>query len=764
MSDVRGSQTPISSAFAQGAALHERGQLAAAERIYEDILRREPNHFDALHLLGVVSAQTQRTQRGIDLIRRAIALNSGVAEAHNNLGSMLLGLGRFEEALVSFDKAIALTPRFTMAHLNRGIALSGLGRHLDALISFERVIVAEPGSVDAHTKKGLALRNLKRADEALLSVDRAIGLRSNHMEAHFERGNILSELKRYDEALASYDRITGSPAALYNRGNLLATLNRFQEALVSYDQAIALKPDHGAAHDKRGRTLYELWRYEEALSSFDKALLYGIVDATIHGNRGKVLAVLDRFDEALAAFDKAFALDPALLDEGSRFAAKSHICDWTDFASDCAELRQAVTAGNAAIMPFLMLGIPSSPGEQLLCARQWTAKKYVSSNEPLWRGEQYGHRRIRLAYLSSDFHEHATAYLTAGMFEWHDRTRFETVALSWDGDDGSEIRRRLEASFERFVDVQSLNDAEVARSIREMEIDILVDLKGFTKDCRTGVLGRRPAPIQVNYLGFPGTMGAPFMDYIIADRVVIPEQHRDFYQEKVVTLPDSYQVNDNKRQIGRRQFTREEAGLPSNGFVFCSFNNSYKINPSVFDCWMRILSQVDGSVLWLLEPNSGVAGNVRREAAARGIAPHRLVFAPKVAVADHLARHSLADLFLDTIPCNAHTTASDALWAGLPVLTILGETFAGRVAASLLNAVGLPELVADTIENYQRMAIDVALHPDRVAGLKTRLSANRGTAPLFDTKHFTMRIETAYQAMYERYRLGLAPADIVVPA
>lgn len=309
-----------------------------------------------------------------------------------------------------------------------------------------------------------------------------------------------------------------------------------------------------------------------------------------------------------------------------------------------------------------------------------------------------------------------------------------------------------------------MNDDEIADLIRRLEIDILVDLKGFTGGSRTRVLGRRPAPIQVNYLGYPGTLGAPFIDYIIADRTVIPDHHREFYSEKVVALPDSYQANDDKRLIADRVFTRGDVGLAPAGFVFCCFNNNYKITPDMFDRWMRILGRVEGSMLWLLEANARAAANLRKEAVARGIAAERLVFAPRVPLPDHLARHRLAGLFLDNIPCNAHTTASDALWAGLPVLTILGDTFASRVAASLLHAIGLPELIAESPEAYERMAIDLATHPSRLAALSTRLAANRLTAPLFDTKRFTRHIEAAYTAMYERHQAGIAPDHIVVPA
>ncbi|MCP1842166.1 protein O-GlcNAc transferase [Bradyrhizobium sp. USDA 4524] len=761
----KSSSTDLQRAFAQAVALHQRGQLAAAEKIYEDMLRQQPDNFDALHLLGLISAQTGRSERGVDLIRRAIRLNGNVADAHSNLGNALRALRRFDEALASFDRAVALKQNLAPALYNRGLTLADLGRHEEALASFDRVHALAPDHADAHRNRGTALRKLQRPEEALASLDRAIALKPNDAGAHNDRGNVLNDLKRFDDALASYDRAPKIAGACYNRGNVLIELDRLEEAVASYDKAIALQPDYGEAYNNRGSALFRLRHHDAALASIDKAIQHKGDDAAAHANRGKVLSTLARYPEALAAYDKAVALKPDQADiEGYRLHAKSHMCDWTDFDAECDQLIESIRIRNATTPPFLFCSVPSSTADQLLCATRWTAKNHPPSASQRWRGERYDHDRIRIGYFSSDFCNHATSLLMAGMFECHDRSKFETVAISWSPDDPSEMRRRLEASFDRFVEVRDINDDEVADLIRRLEIDILVDLKGFTGGSRTRVLGRRPAPIQVNYLGYPGTLGAPFIDYIIADRIVIPDHHREFYSEKVVALPGSYQANDDKRVIADRVFTRGDVGLAPTGFVFCCFNNNYKITADMFDRWMRILGRVEGSMLWLLEANADSAANLRKEAVARGVAAERLVFAPRMSLPDHLARHRLAGLFLDSTPYNAHTTASDALWAGLPVLTILGDTFASRVAASLLHAVGLPELIAESPEAYERMAVDLATHPSRLAALRTRLAANRLTAPLFDTKRFTRHIEAAYTAMYERHRAGIAPDHIVVPA
>ncbi|MCS3446891.1 MULTISPECIES: tetratricopeptide repeat protein [Bradyrhizobium] len=761
----KSSSTDLQRAFAQAVALHQRGQLAAAEKIYEDILRQQPDNFDALHLLGLISAQTGRSERGVDLIRRAIRLNGNVADAHSNLGNTLRALRRFDEALASFDRAIALRQDLAPALYNRGLTLADLGRHQEALASFDRVIALAPNHADAHRNRGAALRKLERLEEALASLDRAIALKPNDAGAHNDRGNVLNDLKRFDDALASYHRAPGIAGACYNRGNVLIELDRLEEAVASYDKAIALQPDYAEAYNNRGSALFRLRHHDAALASIDKSIQHKGDDAAAHANRGKVLSILARYPEALAAYDKAVALKPDQADiEGYRLHAKSHICDWAGFDAGCDQLIELIRTRNATTPPFLFCSVPSSTVDQLLCATRWTAKNHPPSASQRWRGERYDHDRIRIGYFSSDFCNHATSLLMAGMFECHDRSKFETVAISWSPNAPSEMRRRLEASFDRFVEVRDINDDEVADLIRQLEIDILVDLKGFTGGSRTRVLGRRPAPIQVNYLGYPGTLGAPFIDYIIAGRTVIPDHHREFYSEKVVALPNSYQANDDKRAISDRVFTRGDVGLAPTGFVFCCFNNNYKITPDMFDRWMRILGRVDGSMLWLLEANADSAANLRNEAVARGVAAERLVFAPRMSLPDHLARHRLAGLFLDSTPYNAHTTASDALWAGLPVLTILGDTFASRVAASLLHAVGLPELIAESPEAYERMAVDLATHPEKLAALRTRLAANRLAAPLFDTKRFTRHIEAAYTAMYERHRAGITPDHIVVPA
>ena len=471
-----------------------------------------------------------------------------------------------------------------------------------------------------------------------------------------------------------------------------------------------------------------------------------------------------RVEEACASYGRALALDPGQkFLKGVHLHAQMLICDWSSFDSERAELDRAVREGALASLPFHLLPCSSDPQIQLICAKSFMQDKIKETFVPLWRGERYSHGRIRLAYLSSDFTDHAVSQLAAGLFERHDRSRFETIAISSGQAKPGPMRVRLEAAFERFVDAAELGDPEIARLVRELEVDIAVDLNGVTDGARPGVFARRPAPVQVNYLGYAGTMGGSHWDYILADRFVIPEDSRHAYAEQVVELPDCFMVNDDRRQIADRVPSRAQAGLPEHGFVFCCFNNAYKITPDVFDVWMRLLRHVEGSVLWLSTVHAAAAANLRREAQARGVAADRLVFAPRVARnEDHLARIRLADLFVDTLYYNAHVTAADALWAGVPVLTCPGATFASRVAGSLLGAVGLPELITTSLSDYETLALRLARDAALLSSLRQKLARNRATFPLFDTARFARHIEAAYVTMWERSRRGEPPSGFAV--
>lgn len=615
--------------------------------------------------------------------------------------------------------------------------------------------------------RGNVLRDLGRHEEALASYDRALRLKPDYAKAFYHRGNTLLKLKRPEDALASYDRALklrpDYADALYNCGVALQSLKRPQEALARYDRALQFKPEDAEALNNRGNALLDLRRPDEALISYDRALTFKPDYVEALHNRGLALLDLKRPEDAMQSYARLLELAPDYhFVKGKLLHAKMSCCDWEQLIPITASIEKDIRAGKQSAEPFGYQAISNSPQDLRRCAEIYAAANYPRSEIQLWTGERYKKAKIHIGYLSGEFRNQATSVLMTELFELHDKNRFELFAFDNGWDDASEIRGRIENAFSEIIDITRLKDLEAASLIRQKQIDILVNLNGYFGLDRQGIFSYKPCPIQVNYLGFPGTLGADYIDYIIADPQVIPPDHAAFYDEKVVYLPDTYQVNDSKRSIAERAPTRAEAGLPETGFVFCCFNNNYKMTPDIYEIWMRLLIKVAGSVLWLLEDNVAASRNLRREAEQRGLAPERVVFAPRIKVDEHLSRHRLADLFLDTLPYNAHTTASDALWAGLPVLTCMGGTFPGRVAASLLNAVGLPELITHSLENYESLALELATTPAVMLDIRAKLARNRMTHPLFNTDRFRRHIESAYVTMWDRYQHGELPASFAV--
>jgi protein O-GlcNAc transferase len=700
-------------------------------------------------------------------MNRALEIEPDNAGAHLNIGVALRALKRPQDALVSFDRALALKPDHAEALNNRGNALRDLKRPQEALASFDRALELRPDYAELHNNRGNALLELKRPQEALASFDRALTLKPDYAEAHDHRGNALFALKRPHEALICFDRALALKPnyaeAHNNRGIVLLDLERPEEALASFEQALALAPDYPEALNHRGAALLSLRRPAQALASFEQALAHQPDYADALNNEGAALLDLNRHEEAVRSYARLVDLAPdsdyAL---GRLFHSRLRCCDWTQYSGIAERIIGAVAHAQRADVPLSFLAVSSSAAAQLQCARTFAAGVCPATATPLRAGRRARHEKIRVAYLSGDFREHPVSYLLAGLFERHDRKRFETIAISFRREDKSATGQRVKAAFSRFIDVSREGDRELAALMRELEVDIAVDLMGFTYGSRTAILAYRAAPIQVNYLGFPATTGVEYIDYIIADRFVIPQDRQACYTEKVVYLPDSFQANDDRRPVARKPPGRKEVGLPQSGFVFCSFNNSYKINPPVFELWARLLRAVEGSVLWLIADNPAVPDNLRREAAHRGLDPARLVFAPRVGYAEYLARLALADLFLDTLPFNAGTTASDALWAGVPVLTCAGEAFASRMAGSLLHAVGLPELVTDNLDDYEALALKLAAASAMLADVRAGLARNRATCPLFDTDRFRRHLESAYLTMWARHQCGAPPANFAV--
>ena len=752
--------------FAQGFALHQQGRLALAQACYEQVLEMQPGNSNALHMLGGIACQTKQFNRAVDLIGKAIEIDPGNAAAYFNRGTAFQELRQLDAAVQSYDKAVALKPDFAAAYSNRGIALQELKQFDAAVQSYDKAIALKPDLAEAYSNRGNALRDLKRLDAAVQSYDKAVAHRPGYAEAHYNRGNALRDLKQLDAAVQSYDRALALKPdlaeACSNRGQALAELRQLDAALLSCDRAIALKPDYAEAYSSRGFALAELKQLDAALQSFDRAIALKPDFSVAHANRGMALQELKQFDAAVQSYDKAIALNPhAEFLYGMRLHAKMRMCDWRDVDVEFARLSEKLERSEKACPPFYALAITDSPSLQRKAAEIWVQDKFPPGHALAEISGRVRHDKMRIGYFSADFRDHAVSHLTAELFERHDRTRFDLIGFSLGPAANDAMRTRVAAAFDQFIDVRARSDRDVALLSRALEVDIAVDLGGFTADNRTEIFAMRAAPLQVSYIGYLGTMGAEYIDYLIADSTIIPREHQQYYAEKIICLP-SYQANDSKKRIAEKRFTREELGLPQNGFVYCCFNNNYKITPTTFDGWMRILRHVDDSVLFLYADNDLAASNLQKEAVQRGVDAGRLIFGKQLPMPEYLSRYRAADLFLDTLPYNGGATASDALWAGLPVLTCIGETFAGRVAASLLNAIHLPELITRTQEEYEALAVDLASNRQRLNEIRQKLENNRLTAPLFDTPLFARHIEAAYTTMYERYRAGLPPDHVYV--
>jgi protein O-GlcNAc transferase len=753
-----------------GIALKNVGRGAEALASYERALRIEPNFAEAHFNCGVALELLGRPEEALTSYGHALRVRPDYADAYNNRGKTLQGLKRVQQALDDYDRALSIQPRLAEAHNNRGVALHELKRFEEALQSYELALGIQPAYAVALNNRGNAHRTLGQWEPALGSYARALEIEPDFADALNSRGAVLQELGQFDEALESCDRalaVNPDLAVAHNtRSIALRSLKRFEDALASSETALRIKPGYVEALNNRGSALEDLGRLAEALESIEQALKIQPDNATLLRNRSLLLKRLERFDEALATMQRAHHIDPHLeWFHGVLLHMKMHLCEWSDLNSHVAKLIADIGQNRPATPPHGVFGLVDRLSIQRQAAQTWANRMYRAREPtlpPRLVRKNAGHR-IRVGYFSADFHQHATTSLIAEMLERHDRSSFEIVGFSFGPDVRDAMRERVSAGFDRFFDVRANPGRDIARLSRDLGVDIAVDLKGYTEHERTDIFSHRAAPIQVNYLGYPGTLGAEFMDYIIADPVVIPAESRAGYQEKIAYLPHSYQVNDRKRRIEEAPPSREELGLPATGFVFCGFHSVYKIAPGTFDGWMRILKQVDGSVLWLLGNRETSVRNLRREAAARGVSADRLLFAPTPRPhAEHLARQRAGDLFLDTAPCNAHTTASDALWVGLPVLTLAGESFAARVAASLLCAIGMPDLIAETQEEYEALAVDIATNPVLLRQLRDKLEANRLTTPLFDTEKFTRHLEDAYRQMYRRLQMNLNPDHLWV--
>jgi len=725
----------ISRLMVQAFDLYKKNRLTEAFDVYQKVTELDKSNFDCIHIMGIICIQSKQYQLAIDLLTQAIQIQENNPDVHYNLGIAYDNLNKKNEAIKSYQNAIKIDQNNHNAYSNKSKSENDLKRYADGLISAEASIKIKVNNAIAVNNKGNSLYGLGNLIDSLEAYSEAIKIDPNYSEAYVNRGNILSELSRWEEAL------------------------------ISFENAIHISPNHSEAYSNRGNALRILKRWDEALRSYDKAIEINPANASAHSNKANVLKDINLLDAALLSLETALSItkniDYAL---GAAQHLKMSLCNWGAIENYTNQILESIYLGKKVTQPFPLLALTDDANLLKKSSVIYAQDKYPL-NRSLGEILKYPKKdKIRIGYFSPDFKSHPVAFLTAELFEIHDRDRFEIYAFSLQkasDDDG--MRLRLKNAFDKFIEVEDLPDMSIAQMSRDLKIDIAVDLSGPTKNSRTRIFSYQAAPIQVNWLGFPGTLGADFIDYIVADQIIIPTSHQQHYSEKVVYLPNTYMVDDSKRIPSGRIFSKDDCGLPENDFIFCCFNNDYKFNKQVIESWSRILGSVKDSVLWIPENNPQFMENIKVEFSKRGINTSRVIFAKKLeSMADHLARYALADLFLDTYPYNAHTTAVDSLKGGTPIVTLIGNSFASRVAASLLNSIGLSELITNSQDQYEKLAIEIATNPAKLHELRKKLVVNRLTSPLFNTALFTKHIEDAYMRMMESYWEDKIPEHIYI--
>jgi predicted O-linked N-acetylglucosamine transferase (SPINDLY family) len=742
------------------------GQLEEAWQLARQYGALAAPSFDSLHLIGTLALQTGRLAEAIHKLGEAVAVNPSSFAAYNDYGIALAAAGNYSLALASYGRSLELAPDFADAHFNLGTALFDQGQLDPALQAFRAAFLADPSHFRALSHSGLVHFCQGDYAKALDRYQAAVALAPDDPFIHAYIGDALRDSQRSDEAIESYDRalkLDPTMAEVSNgRGSALAQLRRFDEALASYETALGVRADFAEAWMNRGNVLSELGRHAEARESYRRSVNLRPQFAEAHYKWADMERGLGDPDTAGRLYDLAMEQNPMLpYLRGTRLHCRMQLCDWRDFDRELRHLQADIESGVPSCPPFALLGLLGSAALQRRAAEIYV--EHELGNGSAAPPQRYGGGKIRLGYFSADFCNHPVAHLTAALFETHDRGAFEVLAFSYGQNTGDAMRLRLQRSFDRFIDVGPLSDEEIAGRARAEGIDIAIDLGGFTSNARPGIFAARAAPIQMGYLGYMATSGAPYMDYLIADRLLVPHGARPHVSEKIVYLP-VFQANDPHRCVSARRFGSAEFKLPDDVFVYCCFNAPYKITPLIFAAWMRILSRVPRAVLLLYGANVRVTQNLRAAAEKAGIAPDRLVFGAALPLPEYLARFRIADLFLDTAPYNAGTTAADALWMGLPVLTLAGEAPASRMGASLLHACGLDELVTYSLAGYEERAVDLAVHPGVLEELKGRLIAERQQLPLFAIKELTQSLEAAFVVAVERRRQGVPNEDIAADA
>ena len=741
----------IESLMKSGIEHHQLGDLMAAENTYNTIIQLDPKNAQAFHLLGVLCHQKNANTKAVEFIEQSISIDAKNSVVFSNLALILHKLGRDEEALSRCNQAIVLNGENFEVYSNKSLVLQSLNRLTEALLCCEQAIKINNEFSTAYFNKGIIFNKLKQYPDAIKCFDAAIEKNILFKEAYSNRGLALKELNRFNEAFDNFTKAieidVDYPEAHLNKGNLFLEMNDLKSALLCYKKALSLKENYIEAYTNMAVLELKRGNVEEAIKNCEKSIV-------INPNFLKALLIKaacliehKKVEEAMSCYIKAMQINPNhdyLF--GEYFHTKMMLCDWRDYENEINYILKSIEENKKVSTCFPVLAMVDS-----LKAHQKVAEIFVKDKYP--KIEELGEikdvekNKIKIGYFSSDFYEHATSYLIAELFELHDRSKFEIIGFSYGLDLNDLMGQRIRKSFDKFYEVRNISDKDVALLARELGVDIAIDLKGFTKNQRMGIFSYRAARVQLSYLGYPGTTAAEYMDYLIADRAIIPNESSKYYSEKVIYLPHSYQINDRKRAVSNKSFTRNELDLPESGFIFCCFNNNFKITPFMFDAWMKILNAVEDSVLWLLEDNNSVKNNLRQEAGKCGVNSERLVFAKRTSLNEHLARQKIADLFLDTFPYNAHTTASDALWIGLPVLTLSGESFPSRVGASLLNAVDSPELIAQSKDEYITLAINLAKNTSTLKELRARLICNKNCSKLFNTVQFVQHFESLLESI-----------------
>ena len=750
-----------------GACYKAIGDLKASVKMFENAVKIKPDYFEAYKNLGITLENLNRNKASIDNLLIAISINPSYFDANYHLANVYQKLSQHENAVEFYEKAISINPNVAEAHFNLGNALKNLG-HLDrAIQAYKKVISMNPNLAETHNNLGVIYKEIGNIKLAVSSYKDAIKNKPDFIEAHNNLGILYKESFQFLKAKDSFKKVIelkpDYAEAHNNLGLVFMNLGQFVDAHNCYKNALKFKPDYALSYNNIGTVLGVLGKTKAAVESYEKAIALNPDYADAYNNLGNVLRNRRKRVEALSCFEKAYKIEPntAYL-FGAVLNTKMHLCIWDNFDSNISKLSEKIKKNQKAIGPFALKALIDDLSIQKKAAEIFVEDQF-QSNFLKYKSEIHQKNSIiRIGYFSADYKIHPTSYLCAELFELHDRSKFEIHAFSYSKDTKDKMNLRIKKGVDCFHDVLSMSNEDLVNLSRSLEIDIAVDLGGYTANSRTKVFAMSLAPIQVNYLGYPGSMHADYMDYLVADKVLIPENKKEYYSEKIVYMPDTYQVNISEQNVANEELTRKDLDLPEKGFVFCCFNNAYKITPSTFEGWMNILNHVENSVLWLLVNNETSIANLKKEANKHGIKENRLVFAPYISSEKHLNRIKYADLFLDTLPYNAHTTTSDALRMGLPVLTLQGKSFASRVAASLLNAVNLPELITNSQKHYESLAVELAKNPKKYKNIKSKLLNNLPNAPLFNSTLFTRNLESAYEVMFEKYHQGVEPDHIYV--